>query len=111
MLGMGRIDLDDLAQLRDLVLQRVGRVGREIVAPAGLDELVGRRHMANPKGQKRQHDALLLAAERRCTKVGGHLQRAEYPYQHVGIVPRGPRGEPWVRSGTTARPQRMQSGR
>ena len=40
-LGMSRVGLDDLTQLSDLVLERLGWVCREIVAPSGLDEFIG----------------------------------------------------------------------
>ena len=40
-LGMSRIGLGDLTQLRDLILERLGWVCRKIVAPAGLDEFIG----------------------------------------------------------------------
>lgn len=85
-LRMGYVALDDLAQLRDLILQRVGR---EIIASAGLDELIYRRYASEPEGEIRQHDALLPAPERPRTKVGAYLQRPEYSHQHRAILPRG----------------------
>ena len=69
----------DLAQLRDVDLERVRRRGRRLVAPEVFDQQLGRDGLVPAHEQKRQQGTRLLALDRERRAVQHYLDRAEHP--------------------------------
>jgi len=70
---------NDLAQLRDVDLERVGGRGGRLLAPEVLDQELGRNRLVPVQEEQRQQRARLFAFDRERGAVQLYLDRAENP--------------------------------
>jgi predicted metal-dependent peptidase len=71
-----------------VVLERVHRVARGLVAPHGVDEDVGGDDLVRAEEQQREKRALALAAERERLPIGDDLERSENTELQRGLLRR-----------------------
>ncbi len=74
-----QVGAEQLAQLRDEVLQRRRGRPRRPLAPEAVDQAVGRHHPSGLEQQEREDRAQLLAPDGYRLAVGEHLDGAEQP--------------------------------
>jgi hypothetical protein len=71
-----------------VILQRVRRVARGLVAPDGLDEAVGCDDLVRAEEEEREDRALPLSAQRERMPVGDDLQRSKNAELQRGLLRR-----------------------
>jgi hypothetical protein len=77
------VGAQDLPELRDVVLERVGGRARRLARPELVDEAVGGDDLCAPRQEQREHRPLPRAPERQLLPVGDDLERSQDAELHL----------------------------